>query len=260
MKYISTIILLLLVFSIAFFIVYTGMNSNFLKIKVLHILSSEGIDYLEKFSGYIPENFFKRLKEKRIYEVGYREIYEELKKIPWVDNVLVKKIIPDTLIIYLVEKVPVAKVEVNGQNFYVSRYGDVFFSIIEYNVPQILGEFNEPKLKKIAPLLDYVNTKNKQFFSRIKKVKLDLQSTVFYVKVADKILPFILPSDVELIDLLKMKSLVNEIERRKINVKVVDARYRDVAIGIVEMTEKVSNMVFVTNVSVQLSLQKLYRF
>jgi len=187
-----------------------GMNS--IKKHKISIFKVRNIELIGIYNAPKAQlsNVLKKYKNKSLTELDLKKIYDELIKIPWIDDVIIRKRYPSTLIVKVIEKTPVAILEtdkkfylIDAQGRIIDVYKNRFYSenfvifkansiknykkTIEGYVPKILETLNKEGLTKyvsdislkdgkISMILDNPRVKiiisPDEFVSEIYKVKI----------------------------------------------------------------------------------------
>ncbi|MCK4532563.1 FtsQ-type POTRA domain-containing protein [bacterium] len=121
--------------------------SSFFQLKQIKISDNE-------ISSEIKiKEFLKLRKNENIFLVRKERIKENLKGIPSIETVIIRRKIPDTLCLKIIERTPIAYCRINGQLKAIDREGAVFnYKNSEKKVPVILGliQDKEEEKKKTA--------------------------------------------------------------------------------------------------------------
>ena len=157
----------------------------FTKINVIH---STKFEFLNKFlidNGFIIKNVdikgIKHLNKKdilkvvgaynrtSIFNVNFRDIYNEIKKNSWVEEVSIEKIYPNTLKINLIEKEPIAIWQNRSGNHLITKNGGV---ILEANLnnfkkqlPIVTGKKAHENIYSILKILNINKKLTKNIWS-----------------------------------------------------------------------------------------------
>ncbi len=137
------------------------------------------------------------LLQENLFFLNYQEIKNSLKNETFIDSFSIKKIYPDTLILTIKEKIPIAILQKKREKFYISDKGDLleFKDIKIYkDLPTVLGNRKEfYTLYKNLRRIEFPIEKIKSFYyfeagrwdlvmTENKVIKLPIKNYMFSLK------------------------------------------------------------------------------
>ena len=163
---------------------------------------------LEGISGYEQEKVqfeLNKLKNKNILRLSRNEVFDELNKFRFLEDIHVKKIIPSSLNVNLSKTSILGKTLINGENFYIGKNGKFINSnqlVTKKTIPSIFGEFKINDFLALYKVLvnheleifkieEYYYFKNKRWdllFSNGLKLKLPSENIDEAIKFYKKLL------------------------------------------------------------------------
>lgn len=98
----------------AYMITSPRFNINVIKVKGAHYISKEAMNAR-----------FSKIRGKNIFIIELQKIQEMLKENPWVDYCFIKRVLPNSLTIEIVEEKPAALLQIKGVLYLISWNGKV---------------------------------------------------------------------------------------------------------------------------------------
>ena len=163
---------------------------KFILIFVIIAVSLSGIIFFNKTKVFEIKNFeiigVENSSKKDILKVlknnknkPMQEIYSKLIKIKWVDDVILRKQLPDTLVVKVIEKKPESIIELNGKLYIIDKNGEIIDKYADkfYRRDFVIFSFKNVKKyssvekEKIAKILDIL--KNYPFIKDISDITID---------------------------------------------------------------------------------------
>lgn len=127
-----------------------------------------------------------------LFEIDLQILRTELQKVAEIESAEVRRILPDTLEIKIMERTPVAKLQVKGPARIVDRYGVVVLRhrcIDISGMLPVLKNFKTPipavgtVFEELKPALEFIQlTKENRAYSKLRILEIDL-SNVDYLKI-----------------------------------------------------------------------------
>lgn len=156
-------------------IIAIGLGSWYVRNRVIdkesmpiNIVNIEGERYYTKRADII--NSFENISLANFFQVDVNNVQRQIKKLPWVYSVSVRKKWPNQLNIYLVDQKPIA---VWNGNFLINQYGQVFQAntqLVSKKIPHFFG----PEGSENIVLKKYSNFNDLLKFSHLLIVELML--------------------------------------------------------------------------------------
>ncbi len=163
---------------------------------------------LEGISGYEQEKVqfeLNKLKNKNILRLSRNDVFDELNKFRFLEDIYVKKIIPSSLNVNLSKTSILGKTLINGENFYLGKNGKFINSnqlVTKKIIPNIFGDFKINDFLALYKVLvnheleifkieEYYYFKNKRWdllFSNGLKLKLPSENIDEAIKFYKKLL------------------------------------------------------------------------
>ncbi len=110
-------------------IVFAGANYLYMyvKSKKFSIFKVKKIEIygIENAPDNKIKNILNYYKGKSLSEIDLKNIYLKLKKIKWIDDVIIRKKYPSQLVINIIEKKPVSIAQINNKLFLIDSNGDI---------------------------------------------------------------------------------------------------------------------------------------
>jgi len=109
-----------------------------------------------------------------LFRVDIVHLQSDLRRLGWIERIEAEKKLPDTLRIRIVERSPVALVQLDGRYLYVDRtgmpFGELSPSVGDGELPLITGASGAELARSVA-LLDGLRAHDPEIYSRISEVK-----------------------------------------------------------------------------------------
>ena len=161
--------------------------SSFFQLKQIEISDNEILSEIK------IKEFLKFKKNENIFLVTKERIKENLKGIPSIERVIIRRKIPDTLCLKIIERTPIGYCRINGQLKGIDREGVIFnYKDLKKEIPVILGLIPNKKEEKKKTAIKFLQLlENKCHCSISKKiVKIrpkDFSKIVFWLQDGTKV-------------------------------------------------------------------------
>lgn len=177
----------------------------------------------------------KDIKGKSIFQISLAEVTEKLKEHPWIKDVSIRRELPSTLIINLVERIPALSVHSNGKEYLVDEEGFILG----------LNQGDVPDLPVVYGLdIKELNTGERiedQGFHASLAIKKELSytpwidSTSFWIEVENKkdIILHLKGFRIKLGNgdyrekLYRFHAIIEDLKKRDVKYREIDLRFKD---------------------------------
>lgn len=210
-------------------------NSEYFTLTDIKVVGSDDT------SGLRAEDLLELYKGRNIFDIDIDAISFRIKKdYPLAKDVIVRKVLPSSLVVDIASRVPVAKIKANGY-FPIDRTGMVLPPEAESSNLPVISGFSMWLKPRVGERLD--NRQLESAFLLIDALKENTLGDFFSVTTVDaanyKNLSFYLKNGIEVKiggddfpERLKMlKTTLNNRKLDKNDIRYIDLRFRDVVIG-----------------------------
>ncbi len=139
------------------------------------------------------KEFLKLKGNENIFLVTKERIKENLKGIPSIERVIIKRKIPDTLCLKIIERTPIGYCRIDGQLKGVDKEGIIFnYKDLKKEIPVILGMVSDKKEEKKKAVIKFLQLLENKCHCSISKeiVKIrpkDFSKIVFWMRDGTKV-------------------------------------------------------------------------
>ena len=246
LKLVLTLIAILVVISTFVFLVYSAKQRLFTANKhftIRKILVKSG-GWWKGRVDKVSEILKIKKGETNLFSIDYSEARDTLIEEPSIEDVSIYKLLPDTLVVEIVERIPRAFLKLKHSNYVVDSNAIIMPSNTCVNLDEDLPVINDFKTKKLEPgrqleevsgALNLIKEMNKRL-KRIQLIRISLKkkkifNTIIYDKKAKKAYNVLLARDKVPDSFEDLVKLLDDIKNgvSKKNARIINLSYNGVA-------------------------------